>query len=513
MRSTFVLIMVTLLLAFYAILGLTFYFFPPKDMGTPENSGEALKTSLLNQAFLEHEYYLNNGCKAHLVMGTAGTLIKLVLPTEGGGFRTLCGETPSPAFTAILHRALATQSLATGPDGTFWVIAYPFRPPQNPTPLAGPTQPGDPNHPKDPKDPNRLKDSIRPKDLGRSGKPDQPNDSRQADGPHRPDGSQLLIAQYSPLANRHPWPYTRMLVPFSICALLTLLLAYSFSRPLRELRSVVRSFASGKMDARVPEPSGPFITAGSYEMHSLMIDFNQMADRIAGLMEAQKLLLRDVSHELRSPLARLSVALELTRDEAPASAEIHLQRIEDEANQLNRLIGELLSLSSLESLQGTVAAEPVSIVKLVDALLPNLQFEAKARGCSVSLSAVADSQVAVDAKLMGRAIENIVRNAIRYSPAGANVDLEVVRLQEQELTWSVLRIMDHGPGVPEEMREAIFRPFVRVDSSRNEHTGGFGVGLAIAERAIHLHGGMIKALPRPGGGLIVEVRIPAQADS
>jgi signal transduction histidine kinase len=510
MRSTFVLVLVTLLLAFYAILGLTFYFFPPKDTGTPENSGEALKTSLLNEAFLEHEYYLNNGCKSHLVMGTAGTVIKLVLPTQEGGFKLLCGETPSPAFTAILHRALETQSLATGPDGAFWVIAYPFSPPQNPSPLAGTAQPGGPNQSKDL---NSQKEANRSKDLGHSGKPFPSSDPRHSGGSSRPDGPKLLIAQYSPLSDKHPWPYTRMLVPLSLCALLTLLLAYSFSRPLRELRAVVRSFASGKMDARVPEPSGPFITAGSYEMHSLMIDFNQMADRIAGLMEAQKLLLRDVSHELRSPLARLSVALELTRDEAPPSAEIHLQRIEDEANQLNRLIGELLSLSSLESLHGPVAAEPISIVQLIEAHLPNLQFEAQARGCSVSLSALTDSQVAVDAKLMGRAIENIVRNAIRYSPAGANVDLEVVRLQEQELNWSVLRIMDHGPGVPEEMREAIFRPFVRVDSSRNENTGGFGVGLAIAERAIHLHGGMIKALPRPGGGLIVEVRIPAQSDS
>jgi two-component system sensor histidine kinase CpxA len=290
---------------------------------------------------------------------------------------------------------------------------------------------------------------------------------------------------------------------------MTLLLAYSFSRPLRGLRSVVRSFASGQLDARVPEPSGLLLAlSGSSEIQSLMVDFNQMADRIAGLMEAQKLLLRDVSHELRSPLARLSVALEMTRDEAPAAAEIHLQRIEDEANQLNRLIGELLSLSSLESLQNPIAVEPVSLVELLEAHLPNLQFEAHARECDVSLAVRADSMIAANAELLGRAIENIVRNAIRYSPAGDTVELETVSLKEQNQSWALLRVMDRGPGVPEDMRAAIFRPFVRVDASRSESTGGFGVGLAIAERAIHLHRGTIEALPRPGGGLIVEVRIP-----
>jgi two-component system sensor histidine kinase CpxA len=142
--------------------------------------------------------------------------------------------------------------------------------------------------------------------------------------------------------------------------------------------------------------------------------------------------------------------------------------------------------------------------------LPNLQFEAQTRGCAVTFSVLTDSQVAVNAKLLGRAIENIVRNAIRYSPAGGSVELEVASRKEQDRTSAILRIMDRGPGVPDDMREAIFRPFVRVDSSRSESTGGFGVGLAIAERAIHLHGGVIRALPRPGGGLIVEVRLPAQ---
>jgi two-component system sensor histidine kinase CpxA len=264
------------------------------------------------------------------------------------------------------------------------------------------------------------------------------------------------------------------------------------------------------MDARVTEPRLRLGAAGTNEIRSLMVDFNRMADRIASLMAAQKLLLRDVSHELRSPLARLSVALELARDEAPASVEIQLQRIEEEANQLNRLIGELLSLSSLESLRNPISAEPVSLVHLIETHLPNLKYEARARGCEISLNALANPTVVVDLELMGRAIENIVRNAIRYSSAGDRVELEVTSRKEQTTSSAVLHIMDRGPGVPENMRDAIFRPFVRVDASRNDSTGGFGVGLAIAERAVHLHGGKIRALPREGGGLTIEIRLPAQ---
>jgi two-component system, OmpR family, sensor histidine kinase CpxA len=450
MRSTFVLILVSLLLAFYAILGLTLFFFPPKDMNTPENSGEALKTALLDEAFLEHHYFEIEGCKSHEEMGKVGAVIKLAKPV-GDHFAILCGESASPAFEAILSRALHTQSLATGSDGSSWVIAYPF--------------------------------SI-------------------------PGGEKMLIAQYSPLTYSRHRPWEKALIPLVVCVLVALLLAYSYSRPVRELRSVVRSFASGHLDARVPETGLLWAAAGSKEIHSLMVDFNHMAERIDALMEAQRLLLRDVSHELRSPLARLSVALELTRDEAPPAAETHLQRIEDEANQLNRLISELLSLSSLESLHSPISVESVSLAKLIESHLSNLGFEAKARGCSIALSVLADSDVVVDAKLIGRALENIARNAIRYSPAGGVVDLEVSRVTEDDKNNAVLRIMDRGPGIPENMRKAIFRPFVRVDASRSETTGGFGVGLAIAERAIHLHGGVIEAIPRPGGGLIIEVRIP-----
>jgi two-component system, OmpR family, sensor histidine kinase CpxA len=380
-----------------------------------------------------------------------GAIIKLAEATEQS-FTILCGEAPSPAFTAILRRAVTNQALASGTDGTFWVIAYPFR---------------------------------------------------------IPDGRQLVIAQYSSQGTPHWGSWPRVFVPFCVCGFVAISLAYFFSRPVRELRSVVRSFAAGNLDTRVRAPS--LRLAGTNEIRSLMVDFNQMADRIAGLVEAQKLLLRDVSHELRSPLGRISVALEMARDQASPAAELHLKRIEDEANQLNLLITELLSLSSLESLRKPTTAIPISMEDLIDACLPNLKFEASARGCFISLDATVDATVVVSPNLVGRAIENVVRNAIRYSPTGATVELEVATENYRTSSFAVLRIMDRGPGIPEEFREAVFRPFVRVDASRSEDTGGFGVGLAIAERAIHLHGGSIRALPRSSGGLTIEIVLPVKS--
>ena len=457
MRSTFFVLLITLLLAFYGILGLTLVMFPPIDVGSPANVGEGLKTALLNEAFLEHGLYLRDGCESHERMLRAGTIIKLAEP-HGDGFSILCGGTVSPAFAAVLRKAIAKQALANGPDGAYWVVAYPFR---------------------------------------------------------IPDGRQLIMAQYSLQVKNvwSPWPKTFLPLAAIVCALVAMGLAYFFSRPVRDLRAVVRSFADGKLETRVREPRLRVVAAGTSEIRSLMMDFNQMADRITALMDAQKLLLRDVSHELRSPLARMSVALEMARDDAPVSTAVHLQRIEDEADQLNRLIAELLSLSSMESLLKPISVESISLVSLIERCLPNLRFEAGFRGCSITLDGAIDIAAIVNPDLLGRAIENIVRNAIRYSAAGSSIELEVTSEIGLTANKAVIRIMDRGPGIPDELRESVFRPFVRVDASRSDDTGGFGVGLAIAERAIHLHNGVIRALPRTGGGLIIEITLPADTSA
>jgi two-component system sensor histidine kinase CpxA len=239
-----------------------------------------------------------------------------------------------------------------------------------------------------------------------------------------------------------------------------------------------------------------------------MHDFNHMAERLESLVAAQKLLLRDVSHELRSPLARLSVALELAREDAGEQMTGHLDRIERESLRLNQLIGQLLTLSSLEAMEGAEHFERVSLNQLIEQMIPDADYEAHQRQSSVAFHA--DSEVVVDGQreLLYRAIENVVRNAIRYTEPGTEVEIRLAKAQENGHRLAMLEISDRGPGIPEGEIDSIFRPFYRVDQARSPHTGGFGVGLAIAERSVKLHHGEVKAFNRNRGGTTVQFRLP-----
>jgi len=224
---------------------------------------------------------------------------------------------------------------------------------------------------------------------------------------------------------------------------------------------------------------------------------------------AQKLLLRDVSHELRSPLARLSVALELAREDAGEPMRAHLDRIEREADRLNQLIGQLLTLSSMEALERQKHFAPLSLNQLVEKIIPDAEYEAHQRECTVAFRAEAECVVSGNEELLYRAIENIIRNAIRYTGSGTEVEVALRRVQEGGAAKIELEVSDRGPGIPENEREAIFRPFYRVDDARSPHTGGFGVGLAIAERAVRLHGGELSVSNRAGGGATLRMRFDA----
>ena len=233
----------------------------------------------------------------------------------------------------------------------------------------------------------------------------------------------------------------------------------------------------------------------------------RFAGRVSSLMDAQKLLLRDVSHELRSPLARLSVALELAREEAQPGMEEQLDRIEREAGRLNSLIGQLLSLSHLESTLLPPDAQRFSLGDLILELLPDIEYEAQRRHCKVLFTAATQCELVGNRELIGRAIENVVRNAITYTAEGTAVELYLSRDDRGPEPLGVLQVSDRGPGVPESALESIFRPFYRLDVSRQRATGGYGVGLAIADRAVRLHNGELVAKNRPGGGLTVELRL------
>jgi two-component system sensor histidine kinase CpxA len=240
-------------------------------------------------------------------------------------------------------------------------------------------------------------------------------------------------------------------------------------------------------------------------------DFDEMTARIETLVGAQTRLLRDISHELRSPLARLSVALDLARKRAGPAAAGDLDRIEREAMRLNEMIGQLLALSRLESNGNGLRSEGFDLAELVREVAADADFEAQARNCSVVVEECDACETRGTRQLVESAVENVVRNAVRYTPEGTAVKISLRCRREGDRGEAVIDVRDEGAGVPEEALREIFRPFYRMDGSRTRETGGTGLGLAITERAVRLHGGTVKAENIKGGGFRVELRLPVNA--
>jgi two-component system sensor histidine kinase CpxA len=188
----------------------------------------------------------------------------------------------------------------------------------------------------------------------------------------------------------------------------------------------------------------------------------------------------------------------------------HLQRIEREAGRLNLLIGQLLRLSSMESTDASAQTEVFRLNGLLKNMLPDAEFEAQRRLCTIRVLNHCDCIVRGNPELIYRAIENIVRNAVRYTQEQSVVELKISCEEQAGVPMVNLDVSDCGPGLPENELENIFRPFYRVDDARERDTGGFGVGLAIAERAVRLHHGEVRARNRPDGGLIVSLRLPCE---
>lgn len=299
-----------------------------------------------------------------------------------------------------------------------------------------------------------------------------------------------------------------MALPLVIAALVSGLVCFLLARyltaPLERLRRATDAYAGGDLTQRV----APGLGTRRDEIAELAQSFDQMAQRLQELMNAQRQLLRDVSHELRSPLARLTVALGLARQRADGGITTEFDRIEREAERLNELIGQLLSLARLESGVAATARAPVDLAALLAEVANDADFEARAADRRVELRAGGAAVIAGDARLLHSAFENIVRNAVRYTADGSVVEV-VLAPDPGRAGWRVT-IRDHGPGVPEPMLARLFEPFVRVDEARDRERGGYGLGLAIAERAIRAHGGAVWAGNAAGGGLCVEVRLPGE---
>lgn len=289
----------------------------------------------------------------------------------------------------------------------------------------------------------------------------------------------------------------------------TFVLVLLITRPVMRLREAAHKLAQGNLSARVTGPDAQSRRFEGDEIQALVHDFNHMAERLESLVNAQKLLLRDVSHELRSPLARLSVALELAREDAEPAMAAHLQRIQRETELLNQLIGQLLTLSSLEAMEKFSDFAPLSLNHLVEEMVPDATYEAQQRQCSVVLHTTQECVVLGNPQLLHRAIENVLRNAIRYTQAGTEVEINLTKDSSASGEVVILDVNDHGPGIPDDELNAVFLPFHRVDASRSTHTGGFGVGLAIADRAVKLHGGELRAFNRREGGATIRMKLPA----
>lgn len=291
----------------------------------------------------------------------------------------------------------------------------------------------------------------------------------------------------------------RILSLLVIAGLICYLLARSLTAPIRQLRTATQNFAAGDLAARVNTSTG-----GSSEINQLGDDFNAMAEQIEDLVVSQQRLQRDISHELRSPLARLNIALELARQRCEGNATTELNRIELESERLNEMIGQLLNLNQIDY-QPTDMFVELNLSKLLTQLVDDANFEAQDRRVNVAVVQPDSLVVKGSKELLSRAIENIIRNAIHYSPDDSQVLIQVL---DQGNLGVVIQISDQGIGVPEQQLEKIFDPFFRVATARDRRSGGTGIGLAISQRSIHRHHGTISATNRTTGGLRITITLP-----
>jgi len=292
----------------------------------------------------------------------------------------------------------------------------------------------------------------------------------------------------------------RLGVLFLVVGGLSFWLSRYLTSPVAPLRRATRALSDGDLTARVEGK----VSGRRDEIGELARDFDSMAERIEGLMESQQRLLRDVSHELRSPLARLVVALELARSRAGEAAAGPLDRIEREAGRLDDLIGQLLLLERLEA--GTTGDEAVQLdlAALLTEVVGDAGFETAAEGTEVRFEPCDGCRVSGQPTLLCSAFDNVIRNAVHHTEPGSVVDVDLATDDEGVR----VTVRDHGPGIGADELERVFEPFYRVEEARDRSSGGVGLGLAIAARAVRAHGGGISAANHPDGGLVVTMRLP-----
>lgn len=310
------------------------------------------------------------------------------------------------------------------------------------------------------------------------------------------------LSQRLLFASQHMSPLVLLFAGAVTSLIFGALLAWYVARPIRHLRQAFADLSVGHLGTRV----APQIGARRDEVADLGRQFDEMAEQLQALIAAQQALLHDVSHELRSPLARLQAAIGLARQN-PRKLDGSLERIEHEAVRLDDLVGHLLTFSRLgarASEESLGPSEHTDIADLVGSIAEDAHFEAQATQRGVSFSGEAGLCANVRVELLHRAVENVVRNAVKFTDEGSTVEVAATRGSSGK--EAVVSVSDHGPGVGESDLEAIFEPFYR--GRQGQPGGGFGLGLAIARRAVQAHGGHVVARNRAEGGLEIEMRLP-----
>ncbi len=294
----------------------------------------------------------------------------------------------------------------------------------------------------------------------------------------------------------------RLFAAAVISALISYFLARSLVTPIEELRRASRKIAAGDLTTRVSTS----IPGRKDEIGQLAVDFDVMAARLQAMQQANQRLMQDVSHELRSPLARLSVALEIARNKGPGNIQSEIDRIDLESQRLESLVNDVLGMLRESSEIGARTIENLDLTSLLSDLVDVVNYEVPEGKPGVLWRPQGGCSFQGDRELIWRTMENLLRNALRYTDPdkGVLLDLSVNKRQSRVL----LEVRDFGSGVPEAELEKIFEPFYRVQESRDRNSGGHGLGLSIAANAVKRHGGSIKAANAVDGGLIVTIQLP-----
>jgi two-component system sensor histidine kinase CpxA len=350
---------------------------------------------------------------------------------------------------------------------------------------------------------DRARHNLEPETM-----PDREHRMLIAQPTSRPEGGQyVLLGRLPAPPSRFFVSYyqtlVRLLAAVAVAGVLCYGLAHYLTDPLRKLRGSARELAGGNFRTR----AGPVVENRHDEIGDLGHDFNFMAERIESLVSTQQRLILDISHELRSPLARLNLALGLAVQRAGPEATSALDRIGRESERLNTLIERMLILARLQHREAAGEAIVVDLTGMVCDIVADAEFEASAHHRDAKLMRCDPCTITGIPHLLRSAIDNVIRNGLRYTAENTHVEISL-EVHAGAASHAVIRVRDHGPGVPEDSLARIFQPFCRVGDDRNRQTGGVGLGLAIADQAVRFHGGTITAKNAPDGGLIVELSLP-----